>query len=138
MTNIEELKAWSGGSENDGERRYPVATFSYMCTAYTRTALRRGLELQHIENVWQGTEYINAARGMVTSLHTLPDVRVWELTQTELMTIHIAFKWRKGKRAAGKADLCIGPDIIADWSRIENEVHRVLREIWHSEGKYWM
>ncbi|MET9816859.1 hypothetical protein [Streptomyces sp. NPDC006355] len=138
MTNIEELKAWSGEPDRERETLYQVATFSYMCTAYTRTALRRALALQYREKVWSSTEYVNAARAMVTSLHTLPDVRVWRLTKTELLTIHIAFEWRRAKRKQGKADLCIGPDILARWSRIEDEVHRVLREIWHSEGKYWM
>jgi hypothetical protein len=138
VTDIEELKAWSGEPEREGETRYSVPTYSYMCTAYVRTVLRRALVLQCQENVWSGTEYVNAAREMTTSLSILPDVQVWRLTKTELMTIRTALEWRKGKRASGMADLCIGPDILRVWSQIESEVTRVLREVWHSEGKYWM
>jgi hypothetical protein len=138
VTNIEELKAWSGEPERESETRYSVPTYSYMCTAYVRTVLRRALALQCQENVWSGTEYVNAAREMTTSLSILPDVQVWRLTKTELMTIRTALEWRKGKRAAGSVDTCIGPDILRVWSWIEAEVTRVLREVWHSEGKYWM
>lgn len=142
MTLIGELQQWAGEGENGKEQRYPVATYSYCCTAYVRTVLRRALALQSEENVWAGTEYVNAARAMVGEFggpsFALPDVQVWKLTETELKTIHRALEWRRGKRAADKADLTIGPSILADWERIENEIYRVLRKIWHSRGLYWM
>lgn len=118
--------------------RYRVATYSYACSAYVRTTLRRALELQSRDRVWAGSEYINAARGMVTGLSTLPDESVWELTKTELMTIHRALEWRRSKRAFGIVDQGIRPVILAEWEQVENEIYRVLRSIWHNEGKYWM
>lgn len=138
MTDIGELTAWSGDHERDTEERYPVATFSYACTAHVRTVLRRGLAFQSQENVWTGTEYVNAARAMVGSLSILPDTKVWKLTETELKTIKRALEWRAAKRKAGKTDLMVGPDILAEWQQIEDEITRVLREVWHSRGLYWM
>lgn len=123
------------------DKRYRVATHSYACTAYVRTTLRRALALQPQENVWHGTEYVNTARGMAGVLgwsEILPDEQTWELTKLELMTIHRALEWRRGKRKAGKVDQKIRPEIVAEWANIENEIARVLREVWHSEGKYWM
>lgn len=142
MTIIGELQQWAGDGENSEEPRYPVATYSYTCTAYVRTVLRRALALQGHENVWSGTEYVNAARTMVGQCggpsFALPDVRVWKLTKLELMTIHRALEWRRGKRAAGRVDLTIGSHILSEWEQVENEIHSVLREVWHSEGKYWV
>ncbi|MFD5308326.1 hypothetical protein [Streptomyces ardesiacus] len=127
---------------NDTEQTYHVATYSYACTAYVRTTLRRALALQSRDNVWVGTEYVNAARGMVGPLggpsEYIPDTQVWELTRTEIMTIHTALEWRKGKRDADKADTHVRHVIRAEWSFIEAEIARVARDIWHSEGKYWM
>jgi hypothetical protein len=135
---VEELKAWSAEHERTDETRYAVATYSYACTAYVRTALRRALEFQPRDNVWFGTEYVNTARGMVDGPGILPDVSVWRLTKLELMTISRALEWRRGKRAAGKVDVNVSPSILLEWESIENEVSRVLRDVWHSEGKYWM
>lgn len=126
---------------NDTEQTYRVATYSYACTAYVRTTLRRALELQSRDNIWAGTEYINAARGMVLNTYTttrLPDESVWELTRLELMTIHRALEWRRAKRDAGTADKRVRHVIRSEWSFIEAEIARVVRAIWHAEGKYWM
>lgn len=122
----------------DQVTRYRVATYSYACTAYVRTTLRRALELQNRDNVWSGTESVNAARGMVAGSGVLPDTQVWRLTETELMTIHLAIQWRKGMRRSLRADTRVRGSVIEEWSRIEDEILRVLREVWHSQGKYWM
>lgn len=119
------------------EKRYTVATYSYACTAYVRSTLRRALELQSTHNVWTGTDYINTARSLV-SLSKLPDEQTWELTKLELHTIYAALSWRYANRSVGTADLSTSPEIEAEWSHIEDEIYRVLREVWHSEGKYWM
>lgn len=118
--------------------RYPVDTYTYACTAYVRTTLRRGLALQPQENVWAGTEFVNAARGMVAGPDMLPDEHTWELTKTELTTIHRALEWRQARRKAGKADVSTRHEILTEWSFIEAGIRKVLREVWHSEGKYWM
>jgi hypothetical protein len=120
---------------------YRVTTYSYACTAYVRTTLRRALELQSRDNVWAGTEYVNAARGMVPNTYTtnrLPDESVWELTRTELTTIHRALEWRKAKRDAGTTDIHVRHVIRAEWSFIEAEISRVLRAVCRAEGKYWV
>lgn len=119
------------------EQTYRVSTRSYACTAYVRTTLRRALEFQPRDNVWAGTEYINAARGMVPNPHTtsrLPDDQAWELTKLELRTIQIALEWRHGKVSYQRAR----QEHKDHWSLIEDEINRVVRAIWHSEGKYWM
>jgi hypothetical protein len=120
------------------ETRYAVATYSYACTAYVRTTLRRALALQPTDNVWAGTEYVNTARGMVGhtgwATETLPDEQTWSLTKHELMTIRRALEWREGKSAY----LSNSQLLRDEWSNITNEINRVCREIWHSEGKYWV
>jgi len=138
VTNIEELKQWQGDRENSGDTLYSVATYAFTCTAHVRTTLRRALELQPVQKVWQGDEYANCARAMVTDLSILPDVEVWRLTKFELLTIHRALDWRKAKREAGMVDLYIPESVRRLWARIEDEIYQTLREIWHSEGKYWM
>lgn len=119
------------------DKRYRVATYSYACTAYVRTTLRRALALQSTDNVWVGTEYVNTARGMVGVLgwsEILPDEQTWELTKLELMTIRRALEWRESKSV-----YLHNSQILRDeWANITNEISRVLRDIWHSEGKYWM
>lgn len=108
---------------NDTDQTYTVATYSYTCTAYVRTMLRRALELHPTHNVWVSTEYVNAAQGMtnlVTWSDILPDETTWSLTKTQLTTIYIALQWCR--------DECL----------IEGEIYRALQGIWHSEGKYWM
>jgi hypothetical protein len=93
--------------------------------------------LQSQENVWQGTEYVNTARAMVGvsgPSEFLPDTQTWELTKHELMTIKRALEWRESKPAY----LHHSQELRNEWSHITDEVNRVLRGIWHSEGKYWM
>ncbi|MFE8916891.1 hypothetical protein [Streptomyces globisporus] len=122
---------------NETEQKYRVATYSYACTAYVRSTLRRALELQSTQNVWTGTDYINTARSLV-SLSKLPDEQTWELTKLELQTIYKAIAWRRARRSSGETDRNTSLAIEAEWSHIEDEIFRVLREVWHSEGKYWM
>jgi len=74
---------------------------------------------------------------MVQLPPTLPDVQVWRLTETEVLTIHYALEWRRQRRALGKADLSVGDSILREWEHIENEIDRVARSIWHSRGQYW-
>jgi Iap family predicted aminopeptidase len=64
----------------------------------------------------------------------LPDEQTWELTKHELMTIHRALEWREGKAVYLRHSQLLRDE----WSHITNEIKRVLREVWHSEGKYWM
>ncbi|MEU0159034.1 hypothetical protein ABZ154_09380 [Streptomyces sp. NPDC006261] len=126
---------------NDTEKRYRVATYSYACTAYVRTTLRRALELQSTQKVWTGTEYVYAAMALVPNTYVttkLPDEQTWELTKLELHTIYRALGWRKGRRNGGHTDLNTSVEQCEEWSNIEEEIFRVLREVWHSEGKYWM
>lgn len=122
---------------NQEDKRYTVATYSYACTAYVRTTLRRALALQSTDNVWSGTEYVNTARGMVGATgwsEILPDEQTWELTKLEIMTIHRALEWRESRPAYLRSS-----QLIRDhWKNITNEITRVLRSIWHSEGRYWM
>ncbi|MFJ6010226.1 hypothetical protein ACIQHZ_31575 [Streptomyces halstedii] len=123
------------------EQKYTVATYSYTCTAYVRTTLRRALELQGTHNVWAGTEYVNAARAMVPNTYAttrLPDEQTWELTKLELLTIGRAIAWRRARRHAGLADTNTPLDLEMEWGQIQDEIHRVLQGVWHSEGKYWM
>ena len=120
------------------EQTYRVATYSHACTAYIRTTLRRALEFHGRDNVWHGTEYVNAALTMTTGPDILPDESVWDLSKTQLMTIHRALEYRQGKRKAGTADIGVSHVVLAEWSFIEAEITRVLRSIWHSEGRYWM
>ncbi|MGC9439245.1 hypothetical protein [Streptomyces sp. WG5] len=125
----------------DTDQKYRVATYSYACTAYVRTTLRCALALQSAQNVWDNEEHANTARGMMGPVgwsEILSDTQVWELTKLELMTIHRALEWRKAKRDAGTADTHVSHVIRAEWSFIEAEITRVLRAVWHSEGKYWM
>jgi len=120
------------------DTRYTVATYSYACTAYVRTTLRRALELQSTHNVWAGSEYVNAAKAMVPNTYVtckLPDETTWELTKLELMTIHLALEWRKAKRMGTRVTPIT---LVREWAHIEEEIYRVLKGIWHSEGKYWM
>lgn len=122
-------------------QKYQVSTYSHACNAYIRTTLRRALEFQGRDNIWSGTEYVNAAHGMVGVLgwsDILPDEPVWELTKLELMTIRRALEWRQGKRTAGSVDTSISSEQLEEWAQIEQEITNVLRTIWHSEGKYWM
>ncbi|MFJ3084352.1 hypothetical protein ACIPJG_31990 [Streptomyces halstedii] len=123
---------------NETEQKYTVATYSYTCTAYVRTTLRRALELQSTHNVWAGTKYVNAAQGMLGNFWSdiLPDEQTWELTKLELMTIHRALEWRKGRR--GFSDTDRDEKLYPEWDNIADEIYRALREVWHSEGKYWM
>lgn len=126
---------------NTTEEKYTVATYSYACTAYVRTTLRRALALQSTHNVWAGTEYVNAANGMVGLTGwcvLLPDETTWDLTKLELMTIHRALEWRNGRRMGGLTDPNTSLDIVMEWAQISDEIYRVLQSIWHSEGKYWM
>lgn len=123
-----------GHRKSPVEKRYTVATYSYACTAYVRTTLRRALELQSTQNVWSGTDYVNTGRSLV-SLSKLPDEQTWELSKLELMTIHLALEWRKAKRMGTRVTRI---SVEKEWANIENEIYRVLREVWHSEGKYWM
>jgi hypothetical protein len=137
VDNIEELKQWSG-NEDDGEKRHDVATFNETCTAYVRTILRRALELNNLQHVWTGTEFINAAVRMTRSPSVLPDVPVWRLTEMEVKTIHRALEWHASKRRGGFVDTGLPTSILLMYARIELEVERVMRGIWHSQGKYWM
>lgn len=130
-------KAIHGGEE----KRHKVPTYSYTCTAYVRTTLRRALEFQGKDNVWAGAEYVNAAKAMCgnqTWENFLPDKETWSLTKLELMTIKSALEWRRAKRSEGKWDDRVSHSTWCEWGRIEAEINRVLREIMHSEGKYWM
>jgi hypothetical protein len=74
----------------------------------------------------------------MSSDNFLPDEQAWELSKLELMTIHRALEWRKAKRAAHRTDISVRHVIKAEWSFIEAEIARVLRAVWHAEGKYWM
>lgn len=123
---------------SDTDQKYKVATHSYVCTAYVRTTLRRALEMQPTHNVWAGTEYVNTARGMmgIGWSDILPDETTWELTKLELMTVHRALEWRKGRR--GFSDTDRDAKLYGEWDQIGDEINRVLTGIWHSEGKYWM
>jgi len=59
---------------------------------------------------------------------------VWELTKLQLLTIHRALEWRESK-----SSYLSNSQLLRDeWSNITDEINRVLREVWHSEGKYWM
>ncbi|MEU9258967.1 hypothetical protein AB0D68_10820 [Streptomyces sp. NPDC048212] len=123
------------------EQKYTVATYSYVCTAYVRSTLRRALELQSTHNVWTGSEYVNSAAAMVPNTYVtckLPDEQTWELTKLELMTIHRALGWRENRRWSEETDLTVPAVVVAEWGGIQDEIYRVLQGIWHSEGKYWM
>ncbi|WP_371665970.1 hypothetical protein OG306_33115 [Streptomyces sp. NBC_01241] len=135
----EAMKALEGDRAMDEETRYTVATYSYACTAYVRTTLRRALELQGTQNVWAGNG-ADVAQEMLGSewADILPDRTTWELTKLELMTTHRALEWRKGKRKAGETDHGISESTTEEWAHIEDEIYRVLQGIWHSEGKYWV
>ena len=140
-TKEEAMAALERVSVSETETRYTVATYSDTCTAYVRTTLRRALALQPTHNVWTGTEYVNAARGMVGVIgwsEILPDADTWSLTKTELMTIHLAIEWRRSRRMADIMDRRIRQSTLDEWAHIEDEIYRVLRGIWHSEGKYWV
>lgn len=122
---------------NETDQQYKVATYSYACTAYVRTTLRRALALQSTHNVWAGSDNVNAANGMMWGWSDiLPDETTWELTKLELMTIHRALEWRKGRR--GFNDTGRDEKLYGEWDQIADEIYRVLQGIWHSEGKYWM
>lgn len=119
------------------ERKHTVATYSYACTAYVRTTLRRALELQSTHSVWADAEYVNAARAMVPNTYVttrLPDATTWELSELELSTIHRALQWRKEFRGTDQRY----ENLYQEWGFIEEEIYRVLQGIWHSEGKHWM
>ena len=122
---------------NQEDKRYTIDTYSYACTAYVRSTLRRALELQPRDNVWASTEYVNTARGLVGPTgwsEYLPDERTWELTKLELMTIHRALEWRENKPSYLHSS-----QLLRDaWSNISEEITGVLRDIWHSEAKHWM
>jgi hypothetical protein len=123
--------------QNTEDKLYRVNTYTYACSAHVRTTLRRALALQPTDNVWTGTEYVNAARQMVGASgpsEFLPDEPVWELTKLQLLTIHRALEWRESK-----SSYLSNSQLLRDeWSNITDEINRVLREVWHSEGKYWM
>ncbi|MEU0952782.1 hypothetical protein ABZ353_10630 [Streptomyces niveus] len=141
-TKEETMSALEKHSEtNPWTPTYRVPAYSYTCTAYVRTTLRRALELHSTQNVWADTKYVNAANALV-GRHTwadfLPDKTTWNLTKTELMTIHSAITWRKAKRFAGLVDRGVTSTQTQEWAHIEDEIYRVLRGIWHAEGKYWM
>ncbi|WP_157875619.1 MULTISPECIES: hypothetical protein [unclassified Streptomyces] len=121
------------------EKRYTVATYSYACTAYVRTTLRRALELQSTQNVWVGGDYVKTAKALVPNTYEtckLPDETTWELTKLELMTIHQALEWGKAKPERTGTDREVNR--FVEEAQIEDEIFRVLQGIWHSEGKYWM
>jgi len=121
------------------EKRYSVATHTKACAAFVRTTLRRALASQYRDNVWHGTEYVNTARTLAGNVGAppsafLPDEPVWELTKHELATIHRALEWRQSRPSYKN----YAPELRAEWSRISDEITRVLRDIWHSEGRYWL
>lgn len=122
-------------------QKYIIPTYSYVCTAYVRSTLRRALELQSTHNVWADSDYVNSAQfmiGLETWERVLPDTQTWDLTRTELVTIRQALAWRRERRNAGQCDHSAKESLAFEWGRIEAEVNQVLRGIWHSEGKYWM